>query len=128
MERTIFINKIFDYSYGTTPEEKRILEIICTKKFYESILKTIDSDIEWLKSAGLPSPINSINENVVEYVFVNGIEVVFHLDENIKIPILYYSNWYSYMNNKIATGIKTLYDKELEMIVILNKFDYELDK
>ena len=128
MERTILINKIFDYSYRTIPEEKRILEIICTKEFYESILKTTDSDIEWLKSAGLPSPINSINENVVEYVFVNGIKVVFHLDENIKIPILYYSNWYSYMNNKIATGIKTLYDKELEMIVILNKFDYELDK
>ena len=66
MDRIIFINKLFDYSYSTIPEEKRIIQILLKESKFNEILEIVTKDDEfvWLKGKEDSS---SNNKKYIEY-------------------------------------------------------------
>ena len=114
MDRHTVLNKLIDFGCSEFPEEKRMSEIICTKSYKEFLLKLlITEEFKWLTNK---------EEKGNNYYFVNGIRATIIAKEYCKIPIFYFSNRYTYKDNRISPTIKVFYDNDLEAVVIINKF------
>lgn len=124
MDKKIFVNKLFDYSCSTIPEEKRIIQILLKESKFNEILEIVTKEDEfiWLRSKGND---DSNSKKYTEYTYVNGIAFTFCDIEQLTLPIYYFSNRYKYEDGKFSENIESFYDKELEGIVIINKFKWD---
>lgn len=123
MNRSDFFHKAIDYSYSPICEAKRIIEVLSNKTFNKKIDKIIENPVEYPKWMQEEKEIVSDEEYLGTYV--NGIKIKFYIEESFSIPILYCSDRYTFKEGKISPDMKAFFDKDLEMIVIINKFNDE---
>ena len=106
MDSVKLIKKILDYGYVDEPKAVRYAQVV--------------ANTEWCEKLLLENGFGSINDN--NRVVLHGILINIIKDDKYGTPIVYLSNKESINSNKRSYTYHSLYDIELEAVIIINKF------
>ena len=106
MDSVKLIKKILDYGYVEDPKAVRYAQIV--------------ANTEWIEELLNPYGIKEIKDNNKAVIF--GIAVNIIKDDKYGTPIIYLSNKVDIDSKLRSYTYHSLYDIELEAVVIINKF------
>lgn len=112
MELKRFVHKCLDYGYLEGSNELRIVQVEASEDYITKVLDTYSVSYDK----------DSITNNGKMLCVIIGIQILFKFNSKIPYPIIYLSNKYKLEDNIKSETFNSLYDKDLEALIVINNF------
>ena len=114
-----FMNTILDLCMeDSIPEEKRIIQIIATRKWLDEFtIVLMGKEETWIRSKYL-------SDKGEGFIWINGIRVECVEANNYLTPLVYIGNQYKFGEGKVQKKFSVQYNRELDVMIMINKFDW----